>query len=273
MNPYSEPVFRPPSEAFSLIVQLTEGCAYNRCRFCPMYKTKLFHCKSTSELAVHLDDLRTLFPDRFSRAFLADGDGLVVPTADLLAAMAAVRLRFPAVRRFGIYGSVFSLAGKTVADLRQLRAAGLRVLYLGLESGDEETLKRMDKFLPTGRIIDLCRSVGAAGINLSVTVIIGLGGRTRSRPHIRESVALVDAIGPSHTSLLNLMLVHTPLRHDPDYYAFDPDDYFRETAAFIAGLTCRTIFRANHTSNPVALEGVLPRDRDRLLAEIACGQS
>jgi len=265
---YSEPLFRPPAEASSLIVQVTEGCAYNRCLFCPMYKGKEFRVHSPAEITAHLRDLGSAFGLDHARIFLADGDALVMETGTLLAAMAQVRSAFPAARRFAAYGSVFSLAAKTADDLLKLKAAGLRTVYLGLESGDEETLRRMGKYMAAPRMAEICRRVVAAGLNLSVMIVIGLGGRSRSRIHAAASARLVNEIGPSHTSLLNLLLAHTPLAADPDYRDFGLGDYFSETAAFVAAIECRTIFRANHASNPVALEGVLPRDRERILAQI-----
>ncbi|MCJ7526002.1 MAG: radical SAM protein [Candidatus Aminicenantes bacterium] len=265
---YSEPLFRPPAEADSLIVQITEGCAYNRCLFCPMYKGKDFRVHSPKEIAVHLRDLSSVFGPDQTRVFLADGDALVMDTDDFLAAMAQVRSAFPAVRRFAAYGSVFSLAAKTADDLLRLKAAGLRTVYLGLESGDEETLRRMGKYMAAPRMAGICRRVVEAGLNLSVMVVIGLGGRSRSRPHAEASARLVNEIRPSHTSLLNLLLAHTPLAADADYRDFALTDYFSEAAAFVAAVECRTIFRANHASNPVALQGVLPRDRELILSRI-----
>jgi radical SAM superfamily enzyme YgiQ (UPF0313 family) len=265
---YSEPLFRPPAEAHSLIVQVSEGCATNRCLFCPMYKGKDFRVRSPGEIAAHLRELGAVYGHDHTRVFLADGDALVMDTDAFLAAMAQVRNAFPAARRFAAYGSVFSLAAKTADDLLKLKAAGLRTVYLGLESGDEETLRRMGKYMEVRRMAEICRRVVAAGLNLSLMVVIGLGGRSRSRLHAEASARLVNKIGPSHTSLLSLLLAHTPLAADADYRDFGLRDYFSEAAAFVAAIECRTIFRANHASNPVALEGVLPRDRDRILAQI-----
>ncbi|HSQ34367.1 MAG TPA: radical SAM protein [Candidatus Binatia bacterium] len=262
---YSEPLFRPPAEAAALIVQVTEGCAYNQCLFCPMYKGKEFRIRSSREIDGHLCSLRAAFGSGPTRAFLADGDALVMPLPALLDAMARVRDSFPAVRRFAAYGSVFSLASKSANDLHELKKAGLRTVYLGLESGDEETLRRMQKYMEPRQMVEICRRVVEAGLNLSVMVVIGLGGRSRSRLHAEASAAMINAIGPSHTSLLNLLLAHTPLAKDPDFNAFDLEDYFQEVSAFVAAIECRTIFRANHASNPLALEGILPRDRDSIL--------
>jgi radical SAM superfamily enzyme YgiQ (UPF0313 family) len=265
---YSEPLFRPPAEAHSLIVQVTEGCAYNRCLFCPMYKGKKFRMHTPEEIASHLRELYSVYGPDQSRVFLADGDALVMETGAFQAAMEQVREVFPVARRFATYGSVFSLADKTRDDLLKLKAAGLRTVYLGIESGDEETLKRMGKYMAPARMAEVCGRVVASGLNLSVMVIVGLGGRSRSRPHAEASAKLINEIGPSHTSLLNLLLAHTPLAADPDYRDFGLQDYFIEAAAFVAAIECRTIFRANHASNPVALEGVLPRDRERILDQV-----
>jgi radical SAM superfamily enzyme YgiQ (UPF0313 family) len=265
---YSEPLFRPPAEAASLIVQVTEGCAYNRCLFCPMYKGKKFRVHTQGEIDSHLAALRSAYGPDHTRVFLADGDALVMGTKALLEAMERIRGSFPGTRRFSAYGSVFSLAEKTEDDLLRLKGAGLRTVYLGLESGDEETLRKMGKYMEAQRMADICRRVVAAGLNLSVMVVIGLGGRSRSRLHAEASARLVNKIKPSHTSLLNLLLAHTPLANDPDYRDFGLKDYFSEVAVFVSGIDCRTIFRANHASNPVALEGVLPRDRENILKQI-----
>jgi radical SAM superfamily enzyme YgiQ (UPF0313 family) len=265
---YSEPLFRPPAEADSLIVQVTDGCAYNRCLFCPMYKGKDFRIHSPADIDNHLNALYSMFGPDHSRVFLADGDALVLETRAFLDVMAQVRRSFPAIRRFAAYGSVFSLAAKKTDDLLQLKQAGLRTVYLGIESGDEETLRKMEKYMEPQRMADICRRVVEAGLNLSVMVVIGLGGRSRSKLHAEASARLVNEIGPSHTSLLNLLLAHTPLAAHPDYRDFGLTEYFTEVATFVSLIECRTIFRTNHASNPLALAGVLPKDRDCLLSQI-----
>ena len=265
---YSEPVFRPPAEAGSLIIQLTEGCPWNRCLFCPMYKGKEFKMKGAAELADHLGQLAAAYGQAYRRAFLADGDSLALSAEELEAAMISARHFFPGLNRFGIYGSVFSLAAKSVSDLERLRRQGLRFVYLGLESGSEAVLTRVDKYMPADEMIDNCRRVTAAGLSLSLMVIVGLGGLDMSAVHARETAAVVSAIAPPHTSLLNLMLEHTSLKKDPNHRSFNLSDYCREVWAFLKALECRTIFRANHASNPLALEGVMPRDRERLLAQL-----
>jgi radical SAM superfamily enzyme YgiQ (UPF0313 family) len=266
---YSEPLFRPPAEAGSLIVQVTESCAYNRCLFCPMYKGKNFKVHSPGEMDNHLTALRSVFGNSHTRVFLADGDALVMETPALLNVMTKIRGSFPDIRRFAAYGSVFSLSAKTKNDLLKWKRAGMRTVYLGLESGDEETLQRVGKFMEPRRMAEICRRVVEAGLNLSLMVVIGLGGRSRSRQHAEASARLVNEIRPSHISLLNLLLAHTPLADDPDYNTFGLEEYFSEVTDFVSQIKCRTIFRANHASNPVALAGVLPRDSERILSEIA----
>jgi len=270
---YSEPLFRPPAEADSLIVQVTEGCAYNRCLFCPMYKGKDFLVHSPAEIDSHLLALHSAFGPEQARVFLADGDAMVLETPALLNIMAQVRNSFPSARRFSAYGSVFSLAAKTKDDLLRLKGAGLRTVYLGIESGDEETLRKMEKYMKPRRMAEICCRVVDAGLNLSIMVVIGLAGRSRSRLHAEASAAMVNEISPSHTSLLNLLLAHTPMADDPDYRDFGLADYFTEVATFVSRIECRTIFRANHASNPIALEGILPRDRDSIFAQLKTAQS
>ncbi len=263
---YSEPLFRPPSEAKSIIIQITDGCSYNKCKFCGMYKTKKYRQKSLAELKEHLDNLEELTDVQSKRAFLADGDALSMGTTKLLDYISVIRNKFPQISRFGIYGSVYSLRDKTVHDLILLKESGLKFIYLGLESGDEGTLKKMNKYMPVKEMTTLCQKVLQANLSLSVMIIIGLGGKEHSANHILNSARLINEISPTYTSLLNLMLDHTPLRKDPQYSQFNALDYINEVRDFVANVNCKTIFRSNHASNYVSLQGVFPRDKDKLLA-------
>lgn len=265
---YSEPVFRPPAEADSLIVQLTEGCSYNLCTFCPMYKGKSYRLRSYREFIDHLKYLREFTPDVVNRVFIGDGDALGVEQAHLRQAISAINKFFPHTRKLGIYGSVFSLRDKKVSDLRELKEMGLKYVYLGIESGDPEVLRRIKKYMEPEQMIALCRRPGQAGLVLSVTIVIGLGGLDRSREHIRASAEMTDRIAPTHTALLRLMRAHTPLTEDENYRVFSNNHYYREVAGFIRKIRNRTIFRADHASNPYPLRGILPRHRQRLLGEV-----
>jgi len=265
---YAEPVFRPPAEAGSLIVQLTEGCSYNRCTFCPMYKNKPFRLRSPGEFEAHLAFLQKIRGTSAHRAFIGDGDPLTVSTDRILRAIRSIREYFPSVRKLGIYGSVFSLRGKNDRELAALRDQGLKYVYLGLESGDEEVLRRVDKYTSRAEMIRSGIRVLKARLVLSATVVIGLGGRDRSERHILASAELVNRIGPTHISLLRLMLSHTSLVRDPNHRSFSDRDYRREVGEFVRRVTARTIFRADHASNLIPLRGILPRDRDRLLTRL-----
>jgi hypothetical protein len=233
-----------------------------------MYKGKSYRVRGHRELLDHLRYLRDHFPGAVNRVFVGDGDALGVAQPDLLRAFTAIREFFPATRKLGIYGSVFSLRNKTVSDLRQLGEYGLKYVYLGIESGDREVLRRVNKYMDPERMVILCKRVGQAGLVLSVTIVIGLGGLDRSTTHVRASAALVDRISPTHTALLRLMRSHTPLVEDDNYRRFSDRHYYREVAGFIRAIRNRTIFRADHASNPFPLKGVLPRHRQRLLEEV-----
>ncbi|HBE03206.1 MAG: hypothetical protein A2096_16705 [Spirochaetes bacterium GWF1_41_5] len=263
---YTEPVFRPPAEAHSLIIQAQIGCPYNRCLFCAMYKSKAYRVKTRSEYLEHLEFLKNKF-GRQQRAFIADGDALIIENELLLDYMQLAG-KILGCRRFGMYGSVFSLAKKTPPELTALRNAGLKTVYAGLESGHNETLQIMGKNYDSGQAEIVCKKTAPAGLTLSVMFVIGLGGKKFSREHIEASARLLNKISPAHTSLLSLMTGHTPLEHDPGY-DISLSAYLDELELFISLTECRTVFRNNHASNYLPLEGILPRDRERLLSEIA----
>lgn len=265
---YEEPLFRPPAEHASLIAQLTIGCSYNRCRFCAMYKTKKYRLKSQSEFRDHCQQLAKIFSPTIRRAFIADGDALQANQNDLLAAMLSLKEFFPFLRRTGIYASVFSLKKKTLNQLKELRAEGLRYLYLGLESGDDLVMQNMNKEFDRQETIRQCGKALEAGLTLSVTFILGLGGISRSQKHVEESVKLLNKIGPQHCSLLNLMFQGNRLAEELNFRNFDQADYLRELRGFVNGISCRTIFHSNHASNYLPLSGRLPKEKERLLNQI-----
>ncbi|MBI4975898.1 MAG: radical SAM protein [Spirochaetes bacterium] len=271
METYETPLFRPPAEANSLIAQLTIGCPNNRCRFCAMYSMKRYRVRAADEFIRHGDELQRYYPSDIERAFLADGDSLMADTNDILSAMSIIRDRFPSVRRFASYASALSIKNKNDDDLCALKNAGMRVLYLGIESGDAETLARMNKNSSPREMITQAKRVMNAGLRLSVTLIVGLGGRSRSHEHARASAAVVNDIAPTYTNMLALMHDGIDLLRENDFAAYTPDDHRRELREFIAGVNCTTIFRANHASNYIPLEGRLPRDREMLLAGLNNG--
>lgn len=265
---YDEPLFRPPSEANSLIFQITLGCSQNHCTFCGMYKSKHFRLRSVAEVLSEMAAVPVHHRRHIQRVFLADGDALVYPQAGLLEILDALKAHFPGLTRVGAYASPKSLTTKSVEELARLREKKLRILYFGLESGDAATLQAVRKGYDAATMLDLCRQAQAAGMKLSVTAILGLAGRERSREHARATAAWVSELSPEYFSLLTLF--H---RHNDDFLRsitpLSRGEILEEAAEMLRHLTPqRTILRSNHVSNFLQLAGSYPRDRQRLLAEV-----
>ncbi len=271
---YVEPVFRPPSEARSLILPVTDGCSWNQCTFCEMYTApqKAFRPRDQREV---LDGIRAVgerFGSDVRRVFLADGDALVLSTRRLLAILQAIREQLPAVRRVSSYCLARNLARKSVAELAELRAAGLTMAYLGAESGDDEVLRRVNKgedFASTRAALD---KLGEAGITRSVMILNGLGGQLLSARHADNSARLINATQPEYLSTLVVSFPQGEARlraHFPDWAPLDLPAQLLELARFVGGLElARTVFRSDHASNRLALKGTLGADKPRLLAEL-----
>lgn len=264
---YEEPVFRPPSEANSLIFQATIGCSQNSCGFCGMYKMKRFRLRP---LAALLADMQTVpVPHRayVQRVFLADGDALVYPQAGLTAILDALAATFPNLSRIGIYASPNSLTTKSVEELRVLREKRLRILYFGLESGDAETLRLARKGFAPEEMLALCRKAQEAGLKLSVTAILGLAGQERSQEHAVATADWINALSPEYFSLLTMFR-----RHNDNYFQtirpLTNGDVLVEALAIVRRLAPkRTILRSNHVSNSLHLAGSYPKDRERIIAQ------
>ncbi|MCD6527694.1 MAG: B12-binding domain-containing radical SAM protein [Desulfuromonas sp.] len=262
---YEEPVFRPPSEANSLILQATIGCSQNRCRFCGMYKMKKFRLRSLDDLAQDLARLPARYRQKVQRVFLADGDALVYPYEKLLELLVMLQQQLPAFTRVSSYASPRSLTTKSEEELRQLKENKLRILYFGLESGDSETLRRVNKGFDAEQMLELCQKVKRAGLKLSVTAILGLAGRERSTEHALATARWVSALSPEYFSLLTMFR-----RHNDDYFqSIDPLSHggiLQETLLILEHLAPRrTILRSNHVSNFLNLAGSYPKDRQALI--------
>lgn len=265
---YDEPLFRPPSEAQSLIFQVTLGCSQNHCTFCGMYKTKTFRVRPVAEILAEIAAVPAHHRPHIQRVFLADGDALVYPQAGLIEILGALATTFPSLARVGAYASPKSLATKTADDLARLRERKLRILYFGLESGDDATLRAVRKGSSAQQMLELCRRAQGAGMKLSVTAILGLAGRERSRDHARATAAWVTELSPEYFSLLTLF--H---RHNDDFLRsitpLSRGGILEEARELLQHLSPRrTILRSNHVSNFLQLAGSYPKDRARLLAEI-----
>ncbi len=269
---YREPLYRPPSEAHSLILQATIGCSWNRCTFCEMYTDRRFRPRPTDELLGEIAAMAR-HPVRPRRVFLADGDALVLSNRRLLPLLGAIREHLPWVTRVACYASPANLLAKSPVELAELRAAGLRLLYLGIESGDDEVLERVAKGATHAETVAALQRAGAAGLKRSVMLINGLGGQALSDRHADASAALLNAAQPEYVSVLALMLHDDGRRHraafGPEWHALDARELLLELRRLLAACRLeRALFRSNHASNRLALAGTLNRDRDRLLSEI-----
>ncbi len=274
---YEGTPIRPPSEADSIILQVTVGCSHNRCAFCGAYRQVRFRIKSDAELRRDLA-FAARHCRRLTRVFLADGDVLSLSTRRLETILKTVRQSLPWVRRITAYGNAKNLRHKSVAELRRLKELGLSRIYMGLESGDDAVLTRMGKGVSTGTMLTCAETIRAAGIFLSVTAILGLGGRAGSHRHAAMTGAALAAMQPNQVALLALMPV--PGTELADWIAAKQfelpgqDELLAELAIILEHLAgCRCQFHANHASNYLPLAGRLPRDYSRLAATIAAARA
>ncbi len=262
-------IFRPPSEARSLLLQVTVGCSHNRCAYCDMYRDKRFTAKARDVVERDLDEAARLGP-RFSRVFLCDGDALILSTRRLLEILSAVRERLPWVERVGVYGDTRSVKNKSVDELHELREAGLGIVYHGVESGSDEVLELIDKGGTRAECVETAAKLRQAGIAHSVMVLLGVGGRKLSEVHARETGSLLSEMDPPFAGALTTTLVPgTPLYELSERGEFELPDRFgmlAELRTIVSGARlsgCR--FSANHASNYLPLTSVLPRDKEQVL--------
>lgn len=267
---YHRPLFRPPSEAESLILQVTLGCSHNRCTFCSMYRTKRFTVKRADQVRTEIVELRQLLGPDVPRVFLADGDALCLSTRRLSQILDWLDGAFPRLQRVGIYANARDVLSKSDDDLRELRRRKLKIAYIGLESGDEQTLARVQKGASVDELVDAARRLRAADISTSVMVLIGLAGRARSQLHARASAEAINRMAPTYTALLTY--IPTPgsplceaVKHG-EHALPDPLESIQEIRTFVEGLDCASTFTCNHASNYLPLRGRLPAAKPELLA-------
>ena len=272
MPEYEGIVIRPPSEAQSLILQYTIGCSHNLCNFCPAYKQKRFRIRSLAEME---QDIRECLP-AFSttrRVFLADGDALHAPPSELLSLYSLLRSSFPRLQRIGMYANTRNILGKSLDELIQLREAGLGILYLGIESGDDELLTWMRKGATAAEMTEAGRKVTEAGIKLSVTVLLGIGGAGKSMEHARATGKLLSTIDPDYVGALTVMIVNgTPLYDLKQQGTFNlpsPFEILSELAEMLSHTEMtRGLFFANHASNYLPVRVRMPAERDEAVEMI-----
>jgi radical SAM superfamily enzyme YgiQ (UPF0313 family) len=271
---YVNPVFRPPSEAQSLILPVTNGCSWNQCTYCEMYTEpqKKFQVRDEAELLEAIRRCGEQFPDQVQRVFLGDGDALVLSTRRLLSLLAAIKEHLPRVRRISSYCLPRNLRNKSVAELLALREAGLSLVYVGAESGDDEVLQQVNKGESFDSTRDALDKLGAAGISRSVMLLNGLGGRLHSRQHAENSARLINLTQPEFLATLVVSFPQGEARFRQAYPQWEPlsqQELFAEMAHLLQALELkRTVFRSDHASNWLVLKGVLGAEKDRLLQEV-----
>lgn len=272
---YEGNIIRPPSEAHSIILQISVGCSHNKCSFCGAYKGIRFRIKESA--AIH-DDIA--FAARYckkqKRVFLADGDALIIPTARLLQIFSSIKQDLPWVNRISLYGNAKSILRKTVAELKRLKELGLDRVYMGLESGHDPTLKKIRKGVTAEQMIKAAETVREAGLFLSVTVLLGIAGAIESTNHARDTGRVLTAMQPNQIAALTLMLLeNTPLYNDARSGSFKLPDQkmlLEELREMVAGINlARVQFQANHASNYLPISGRLAKDREKILKTIEDG--
>ena len=270
---YDYPLYRPPSEAYSLIIQATLGCSQNKCTFCSMYKSKKFTIKPLEQIKKEIDFFR-IYVKKAERIFLADGDALIMPMKILKEIFIYINEKFPEAERISLYGSPKSILLKTPEELLELKNLGLGLIYLGVESGSDKILSSVKKGVSREEIIAAGKKVKKVGIPLSVTAIAGLGGKENSIDHAVKTASLISEINPDYFGVLTLMLEEgTELLEEYKKGNFIPlssSEILEETKLMIKNINVKEkcIFRSNHASNYVSLKGTLPYEKENILKTI-----
>ncbi len=270
---YQGNIFRPPSEADSILLQISVGCSHNKCTFCEMYKDKRFTIKKDEQIMADIAYAAKHYRG-LTRLFLCDGDALIVPQKRLLKYLRAVKEQLPWVTRVGVYSNTKSIKMKTPEELVELRENGLQIAYLGLESGDDVTLKDIRKGATPDKMIEMGRKIRKAGIKLSITVLLGIGGRERSNVHAMETGRVLSAIDPEYVGALTLMLTPgTQLYKDHEAGKFpvlDANEMLEELGVILSATNLTNgLFHANHASNYLPIRAKLPEDKDKTLMLIS----
>ena len=266
---YEGNIIRPPSEANSILLQVTVGCSRNKCNFCGAYQGERFKIKPDDIIMADIA-FAAEHCQRQRRVFLCDGDALIIPQKRLMRILTQIRRQLPWVTRVGVYANAKSLQMKSPEELKALRENGIGIAYMGLETGDDVTLKAINKGANAQLMIDMGQKARAAGIKLSITVLLGLAGRERSQIHARETGRVLSAIDPEYVGALSLMLIPGTPMHD-DYQAgrfklIEPDEMLAELRTMIAEThQSQGLFHANHASNYLPIRARMPKEKQKTL--------
>lgn len=265
-------VIRPPAEANSFLLQVTLGCSANTCRFCGAYKNKTFCVKDSEEILADIDR-HVLRHREERRVFLMDGDALVLSNSRLVPILERLEQVFPRLSRVSSYANGTNITRRNASELKELRDHRLSLIYMGLESGSQALLDRCGKSSGVEDMIEAVHKAAEARIKSSVIVLLGLGGRKYSEEHVKGTIEALNRMQPRYLSFLSLMIIPgTPLEEDAgrgDFEELNPIELLKESCEIVRGLELnQTVFRSNHASNYLALEGTFPKDKNLLLEKL-----
>jgi radical SAM superfamily enzyme YgiQ (UPF0313 family) len=272
---YAEPVYRPPSEANSLIFQVTVGCSFNECSFCDMYRNKEYAERSWDEIKAEIDLMAKQLPDT-TRIFLADGDALNLSTDYMIQILEYLYKNFLKLERVSCYAMPMNLLKKTPEELKKMYTAGLNMLYLGIESGSDVILKKITKGATSKTIIRSCRKAIETGFTLSCIIILGLGGKTYTKEHVNGTAHVINESSPHYVGALTLIL-ETGVKEEfltkfgETFYPISDDEALIELHDLVQQINVKEkmVFRANHGSNAYNIAGIFPHEKDAMLEKIS----
>ncbi|MBF0226155.1 MAG: radical SAM protein [Desulfobacterales bacterium] len=262
---YEGNIIRPPSEAYSILLQVTVGCSHNKCRFCGAYKGERFKIKDDS---IIMEDIAfaAKYCKKQDRLFLCDGDALIIPQKRLLFILNEIKKQLPWVKRVGTYANTKSMKMKSMDELKELKEHGLQIAYMGLETGDDVTLKAVNKGANSNTMIEMGKKIREAGIKLSITVLLGIAGKERSGTHAVETGRVLSQIDPEYVGALSLMLIPGTPMYDEytngEFILPEPKELLYELRTMIenTNLSCG-LFHANHASNYLPIRAKFPEDK------------
>jgi radical SAM superfamily enzyme YgiQ (UPF0313 family) len=270
---YEGMMIRPPSEANSILLQVTLGCSHNKCTFCGTFREKRFNIKKDDIIFEDIEFARK-YCQRQNRLFICDGDAMIVPQKKLVKILKQIKDRLPWVERVGLYANTKGIGMKTDEQLKELHDLGVKIAYMGLESGDDQVLKDIRKGADSAKMIKMGKRVKASGIKLSITVIIGIGGRKRSKTHASETGRVLSAIDPDFVGALSLMLTPGTELHDQyergEFELITPKQMLEELGLMFASTHLSNgFFHANHASNYLPIRAKLPEEKEQTLELIS----
>ena len=270
---YEGMMIRPPSEANSILLQVTLGCSHNKCTFCSTFREKRFNIKKDDIIFEDIEFARQ-YCKRQNRLFICDGDAMIVPQKRLVNILKRIKDRLPWVERVGLYANTKGIGMKTDEQLKELHDLGVKIAYMGLESGDDQVLKQIKKGADSAKMIKMGKRIKKAGIKLSVTVIIGIGGQERSKTHAKETGRVLSAMDPDFVGALSLMLTPGTELYDQhengEFELINPEKMLEELGLMLAATHLSGgLFHANHASNYLPIRVKLPDEKEKTLELIS----